>query len=233
LKFIKNVIDFIFPPKCSLCGKLIFGIENEVCNECMSDLPLTYDKPVFPVGEKQDGRKKLYYYCVLAPFYYHGTLREGIIALKFFGRKNTAEFLAKYMADSVAYSPFYKNIDFIVCVPSSKQRKRKRGYNQCFLLSKEIEKILNIKFYPDFIIRKRNANAQSLAKNRNERLKNVKNAFEIINKEAFVDKTVLLVDDVVTTGATLNECARLLKEAGAAKVLCVTAARGKTTISKK
>ena len=96
-----------------------------------------------------------------------------------------------------------------------------------------MEKILNLKFYPDLIIRKRNANAQSLAKNSNERLKNVKNAFEITKSEAFMGKTVLLVDDVVTTGATLNECARLIKDAGAEKVLCVTAARGKTTISKK
>lgn len=228
MNIIRLILSFVFPPRCALCGEINYSKENKICENCLKNLPLTYSKPAFPMGEKQKGRKKIYFYSVISPFYYIDCVRKGILGLKFYGRMETSAFLGAYMADCVKYNAFYKDIDLIVSVPASRQRKNKRGYNQCLLLAKEIAKILNIELHKDLLIRKKNASPQSLAKNKYERKKNVLNAFTVSNSPVVKGKNILLVDDVVTTGATLNECAKVLKQCGANKVLCVTAAKGKS-----
>ncbi len=227
MNIINIILSFIFPPRCALCGKIKYSLINKICEKCLKDLPLTYSKPAFPMGEKHDGRNKVYFYSVISPFYYIDCVRTGILGLKFYGRRETASFLGAYMADSILNNAFYKDIDLILSVPASRQRQNKRGYNQCYLIAKEIAKILNIELHKNILIRKKNASPQSLAKNKNERKRNVLNAFEVLNSQAIEGKNILLVDDVVTTGATLNECAKILKKNGANKVLCVTAAKGK------
>ena len=203
----------------------MFDRENKICSTCLSDLPYTYTKPIFPVGEKRNGRSKGYFYSVLAPFFYVKSVRSGILALKFYGRKKTCEFFGGYMADAVQNCPFYSDIEVVLPVPASKKRTNLRGYNQSQLLAQETVKIIDKPLLNNVLIRQTDSASQSLAKNKTQRVKNVKNAFKVINNEYIVDKTILLVDDVVTTGATLNECSRVLIENGAKKILCITAAR--------
>jgi ComF family protein len=223
--FLGLALSFIYPLKCSLCGELMAYSENLICGECLKSLPITYSKPVFPMGEDTKKNKERFFYCVISPFYYVNNVRLGILSLKFFGRTKTALFLSGYMADAVLHSPFYNECDAIVFVPSSKKRKSKRGYNQSELLATHLAKKINLPILKDTLLRIKDSPPQSKAKNRKERLLNVKGAFEVLDGNNIQNKTILLVDDIVTTGATLNECSKMLKNAGAKRILCLTAAR--------
>lgn len=221
----KKMLLFFYPKRCVLCGALMFNAQNTVCNECYFSLPDTDKTPVFPVGEyfgRQNSSR--YFYSVISPFYYTDCVRKGIIALKFHGRKQTALFFASYMADTIKNNYFYSDVEAIVYVPASNNRLKKRGFNQCLLLAEEISRLTGITLYKDFIIRKKDSPPQSLAKDNRERLKNVKDVFVISDNKMIKNKKILLVDDIITTGATLNECAKALVYAGASQVLCVTAA---------
>lgn len=125
------------------------------------------------------------------------------------------------------YQKNYLNLNFydiIIPVPISKKRFKKRGYNQSFLIAKEIAKNFTIKLEEDVLIKTQNNIAQSTL-NKKEREQNVKNAYKIINMEKIKNKNILLIDDIFTTGATVNECSKILKLGQAKKVDILTIAK--------
>ena len=116
------------------------------------------------------------------------------------------------------------SIDMVSCIPLSRKRMHDRGYNQAELLAKEISKKVGVEYLPT-LKKIRHNTAQSTIKDSKQRAANVIGAYRVVDAEKVKGKYILLVDDVVTTGSTVSECARILKKSGAKAVYCVTLAR--------
>lgn len=219
------IVTFLFPKECILCGKLLeFNSDRNICGWCEDNLSLTDFKPVLPVGEIHTRLVSRHFHVLSSPFNYESSARNGIIGLKFNGRRECAGFFAKSMADLIKNNEIYKNFDYIIPVPVSKRKKQTRGYNQCELIGEKMAEILGKPLMVGNLVRVKETKTQSLLSDKRQRIDNVKGVFELRDKETVKGKTILLVDDVYTTGATINECAKVLKGASAKKVLCVTAA---------
>ena len=119
---------------------------------------------------------------------------------------------------------FLKKYDIIIPVPISKKRKKERGYNQSALLAREIAKQLNIGYNDTSLIKIKNITPQSSLK-KEDRIKNVQNVYSVINNEKIKNKSILLIDDIYTTGSTVNECSKKLIEYGANRIGILTIAK--------
>jgi ComF family protein len=214
LIILNKILDLLYPPVCGICGK---GKNTYLCKKCEIKLKR---EAVFGIDEYQDKYFDKHYYI----FRYDSFIRKIILDYKF----NEKPFLYKSFINFFnKYQKKYLQIDFydiIVPVPISKKRLKQRGYNQSYLIAKEISEILNIKIEKDILVKKEN-NIQQSTLNKEEREKNVQDVYEIKNKESIKDKKILLIDDIFTTGATVNECSKLLKSAGAEKIDIFTIAK--------
>lgn len=209
-----SILDLVFPRKCIFCGKVIK--RNDICNECREKLPYTKGDEIT--------QKLPYVSACVSPLFYENEVREAFLRYKFSNEQAYAAKFGRFMADCVKNNLDYEGIDVISCVPLSKKRFRKRGYNQSRLLAKEISERLGIP--EEELLRKIKDNpAQSKTKSSKERLINVAGVYSMQKGADVERKTVLLVDDIVTTGATIAECARILRRAGAERVFAVTYAR--------
>lgn len=216
MKMPEWILDWLFPPKCVFCRKLMD--KTDICRECAAKLPYTRGDSV---SQKFPHIKK----CV-TPLFYEDTVREAILRYKFWGMAVYAHRFGLIMSDCVENNLDCGDIDVISWVPLSKKRLRKRGYNQAQLLAEVISEKLDIPCAPTLEKTVDNP-PQSGTKSAVERAKNVRGVYKVIDPERIKDKAVLLVDDVVTTGSTLSECAHILKNSGALYVYCATVARHK------
>lgn len=216
MKAIDIIADFFFPPRCVFCQKILK--RSDICDECAASLPHTKGDSIvqkFPFVAK----------CV-APLYYEGKVREAIIRFKFNGREYYADRFSHIMAECVENNLDCGDISVVSWVPLTRRRKRKRGYNQAQLLAEGIAKRLELPYGP-CLVKIRNNSAQSKTASAAERSRNVVGVYAVKEPSEIEGKNILLVDDVVTTGSTLSECARMLRKAGANKVYCVALARHK------
>ena len=186
-------------PFCDRCGLPI--PENIICPDC-KNLPLTID-----------GIRSVYHH--------EGLAREAVHSLKYKNMKTLANPLAALMANYLADNPF--EIDTLVAAPMHAKRLRTRGYNQPELLARELSHLTGLYFAKDSLIRTKYTTSQ-VSLTADDRRNNVDGAFECKDR-FFQDKKVLLIDDVCTTGATLNACAIALKKGGAASVWGLTLSR--------
>ena len=214
-----------FTKHCPYCNKVI-GKENIVCEECGESLPrIKQEKCKYCGAEKircDCKHHKMGYDGISAPFYYEKSIRESIRLLKFNGKDFISKRLSDDMAESVRID--FKDIyfDMIYYVPFSKGSKLTRKYNPSELLAKHLSKNLKIPLRPVLIKLYENENQRNL--NMTERIGNVFGVFDVLDNADVKDKTILLVDDVKTTGATLSNCAWILKICGAKNVYCATVA---------
>ena len=214
-----------FTKHCPYCNKVI-GKENIVCEECGESLPrIKQEKCKYCGAEKircDCKHHKMGYDGISAPFYYEKSIRESIRLLKFNGKDFISKRLSDDMAESVKSD--FKDIDFdMICyVPFSNGSKLTRKYNPSELLAKHLSKNLKIPLRPVLIKLYENENQRNL--NMTERIGNVFGVFDVLDNADVKDKTILLVDDVKTTGATLSNCAWILKIRGAKNVYCATVA---------
>ena len=207
---VKNLLlDLLFPPKCAFCGE--HGVHG-VCAECEKSLPWC----ATPLHERTGIGT-----CV-APLRYEGAVRESLLRFKFRGGRGNAEGYGKILSQCVA-EHFGGEFDLVTFVPVSEKRRRERGYDQTLLLAREMCRAWDAA--PVTILRKtRHTPAQSTLKTPEERRANVLGVYEAVNTDKITDARILLIDDILTTGATLRECVRVLKETGARSVLCATLA---------
>lgn len=225
-----SVLEYIsyalFPRRCALCGKVV-APDMPVCGSCESDLEYVKGS-LCP----HCGREKKYCSCSFhrrffeaqtAPFYYSGAAKRSIHALKFNGRTQNADGLARFMAQSVKENFAGVKFDFVCCVPLSEASYKKRGYNQSALLAKRIAKELGVPFEEKLLSRPFQGKEQKTLGGV-ERFGGVIGAFDCAENKIIDNAAVLLCDDIATTGATLNECAKLLLLRGVDKVCCVSAA---------
>ena len=202
----------LYPPKCPFCGQLLGEGETLICSTCRRDLPYAT-----PAGGRTRGR---FFNICVSPLYYTGKAREALLRFKFGSRMGSAAAFAGLMARRVEEELTGK-YDLLTWVPVSFLRLRKRGYSQSRLLAEECARLLGAETAP--LLRKRRYRPpQSRKTGEAARAANVSGAFSAVHPERFAGKRVLLIDDVVTTGATLSECARVLLTAGAEEVVCAT-----------
>lgn len=223
---IKNtVMNTVLPRKCPLCGKMIAANEH-ICGSC-SDTLVMVRTPICRVCGREMFQcvcdyGDVYYDRCVSPFVYTRSAREGVKRLKYKNSTETAEFFGRRMAITVKQEYKRFNIDVVTCVPSHLSDMQERGYNHAALIGRSVAKSLGLRYSPNVLTKPR-ANKKQHTLNRNDRKLNVEGAFKVSRPDVVIGATVLLCDDVSTTGCTLSECAKALKEAGAKRVLCVTA----------
>ena len=157
-------------------------------------------------------------------FKYEGIIKEKIKAYKFRDQSYLYKFFAGIINYNIKINNYIQKYDYIIPIPLHKYRYNKRGYNQIYLILKELNKKQHIKILNEVLIKKKNIKPQS-SLNKIDRANNIKNAYEIKNIKKIQNKKILLFDDIFTTGNTTNECSRILKENGAIKVGVLTIAK--------
>ena len=150
-------------------------------------------------------------------FQYEGEIRKNILDLKFNEKNYKYEAFVKILKNHKKMCSKIKKYDIIIPVPISKKRQKSRGYNQSALFAKEISKILSVKYDENILIKVKDNIAQSQL-SKEDRIINIKNVYHIKNKEKIIDKKILILDDIYTTGSTVNECSRILKDNSAKNV---------------
>ena len=221
-----RIVDFLFPQWCVGCGK-----EGAfICHSCRRSLPRVMP-PLCPRCGKPQPSGTLCPTCVSwqakidgirSPFRFDGVMRQAIHQLKYRNLRALAEPLAKLLNDYLATYPIPGEV--LVPVPLHQKRLRERGYNQSSLLAKELGKLTNLPVVGDCLIRQRHAPPQARSSTVEERRSNVAGAF-VCRNHRLQDKQVLLIDDVSTSGATLDACAAALKAADATSVWGLVLAR--------
>ena len=208
------LLDWIFPPRCTFCHAMVENGTITVCDACREKLPMTRSGGV---------QKKDYVKLCAAPFYYEDDVRESLLRFKFKGMRGYAKVYAPYVADSIREA-IPDEWDVISWVPVSRKRLRERGYDQAELLCRAVAKELGQK-PTGLLIKQRHTKAQSSTGSAEKRRANISGAYRVRDKVDVADKRILLLDDIITTGATMSECAKTLGFAGAACVYCATVAR--------
>lgn len=211
------ILDILFPPRCVFCQQILNSGKYGICSECQSKLP-------WITGREAEQKLEFISLCV-SPLWYRGDVRESIHRYKFYDRNGYAETFGSLTAQCVT-DHLSGEYDLISWVPLSAKRLKKRGYDQAMLLAKVTAIKLN-QTAVETLRKIRNTDAQSGIKDDSARRANVLGAYEIVDPEFVAGKRILLVDDVVTTGATLSECARVLRTHGAKDVFCVSLARAR------
>jgi len=209
------LLDLLFPPKCILCHKLLKNSQEELCQTCAMEV-LRQNSHYL--------RGKHFSKCV-APLAYEGNVRDSLQRYKFGGREFYAKTYGAWLAACIRRE-LEGDFDMISYVPISRRRRRKREYDQSELLAKRVGEILHIPVVKCLKKIKDNP-AQSGITDYLERKKNVAGVYMTVEAEVFADKRILLVDDIATTGATLEECSKMLVKAGAKHVVCATLAMTK------
>ncbi len=230
IKVFENIKWLFFTKRCRYCNVLI-DKDQELCDNCRDNLPIIKGEKCFLCGVEKSRcvcrKKKSEYDAVTAPFYYEGGVQNSIKLLKFNNKMFMASILAQDMAETVRNDYKDINFDFICNVPFNISQKLTRNYNQSELLAEALSNELGIP-YKRTLVKLYNTETQHNMGTK-YRKGNVFGVYDVNERVSVRDKTILLVDDVKTSGATLDECAAILKIRGARSVYCVTA----TIASKK
>lgn len=195
--------DLLYPPKCMLCGRLLRDSEAVLCGRCGHELPEWDDAP----------RRVPGYERCAAAFVYEEPIRGSILRFKFHGMQTYAVQFARWMAVRVR-GELRTSFDFVTWTPCSRRRRWSRGFDQAELLAKALARELDLEARPT-LEKFRHRPPQSKTKTAAKRRANVQGAYRLLPGADVRARTVLVVDDILTTGATLGECGRILRQAGA------------------
>ncbi len=221
---LNEMLRLIFPPRCIFCKSLLsVGTTIEICSGCHTKIPFIHGNIVETAGEKL---YKSHCDGIICACEYSGIIKEGLIKYKFFDKASYYRAFAKLLSNRIKNMTRNTKFDIIISVPLHKERERIRGYNQALLISKFVSRELGVAENSRVLRRIRNTQSQSLL-NKEERHVNIRDAFSVSGACEISGKTILLIDDVLTTGSTVNECSRVLKEAGAKAVIAAVVASGK------
>ena len=223
----KEIIRHIFfPNRCDFCGTVI-NYDVDVCMSCLQNLPVinlsqrcklcTIERTFCTCKKRRHSFEE-----AAAPFYYDEVIKDGIIRFKSNQIPDAAKSFAKYMrmAVNICYNDI--RFDIITSVPIGARSLKTRGFNQSELLARELSLNLNIRY--EELLKKEVIIKEQKYNSARQRKANVFGVFEIIDDALLKDKTILLCDDVITTGSTLDECAFMLRAYGAKAVYCICAA---------
>lgn len=202
-----RLLSLFFPSRCLICGKVVRADEL-FCPACRERLPAKPRQRIFTLPRE---------FSVSAPLPYAGGFRRTLHALKFDGQKGRGEAIGRLMASVFEAAP---EAQLVAWVPMTPQKELERGYNQSKVLAKAVARALKLPALP--VLKKVRETATQHELSREERIHNVKAAYRADPRAN--GKTILLVDDIVTTGSTICECAKALYDAGANEVIGLCAA---------
>ncbi len=216
MQFLKDIFYLFYPNLCVNCTKMLLQREQYLCISCVNDLPLIDDNEHVNVTLKSVFYGKVPVKNVRSFLYYqkHGITQKIIHQLKYKNQPEIGSYIGKWFGNDLKESEIFKSVDYIVPVPLHAKKLKKRRYNQVTEFGRSLSEVLNIEYKPNILLRTSIAKTQTL-KQRFERFFNSKTKFKLTDKEIFKNKHILLIDDVITTGATLEACCNeLLKAKG-------------------
>lgn len=214
MKLWSVLLDLLYPPRCTFCHCFVKSSAVAICDNCRKNLPYTTN----------GGRQKADFVTVcVSPLYYEDDVRESLLRYKFHGATGYAKAYAPLVADCIR-EHLDQEYDLITWVPLSRKRLHRRGYDQARLLAEAVATELDT-MAVGTLKKIRNTAAQSQTGSAEKRRANISGAYRVMNPALVADKRILLIDDIVTTGSTLSECARTLGLAGAERVICAAVAR--------
>ena len=208
---INMLLNFLFPPVCGICGKLH---EEWICEKCLESLKINI------IYQKVYNK----YYDEIIYLFKYKDIRNLILKYKFNNQAFLSNTFSKIILKNKNLCRNLKFYDIIIPVPMHKIKKQKRGYNQTELITKKIAKTLELQEDSKVLLKIKNTRTQSKL-NEKQRYENIKNVFYIKDNEKIKNKNIILFDDIITTGATINECAKILKENGASKIIVLALAK--------
>ena len=214
---LSEIINIIYPTVCLICKR---PTKEELCKKCKMFLnrQLVSGIEDYSKDNEKNFKELMYLYI------YDNIIRKLILQYKFQDKSYLYKIFSKKIKNNEKICLFLKKYDIIIPVPISKKRMKQRGYNQSALFAKEISKQFNMEYCDKCLLKDKHTVPQS-SLNKEERIKNIENVYSIKNKEKILNKEVLLIDDIYTTGNTVNECSRILKTAGANNIGILTIAK--------
>lgn len=218
----KNIINLFFPPVCSGCHSFLISNENVICTQCRHNIPLTnhHLNPENEAFKKFYGRIPVEYTSALLYFHKKGIVQELIHNLKYKGQEQIGTVLGEWYAEDLKNSTIIKSVDEIIPVPLHKRKLRERGYNQVTNFGLSLSNGLQIAYNPNLLVRNIYSKTQS-KKNLLNRSDGIDTIFDVSFTEKDHNKHFLLIDDVMTTGSTLEACSHALLKIPGAKISIV------------
>ena len=221
--FYNNILDFIFPPVCGVCGKLC---QDYLCRKCQKVLE---NQSKFIIDENQDFNQNFNKHLYI--FKYEGIIRKLLLDYKFNEKSYLHISFVKFLLKNEKFFQILKSYDTIIPVPISSKRKGQRGYNQSELIGNQLVKMLKqkdknskLEVLTDCLLKPKDVIEQSKL-NKEERQKNIQGVYILKNKEKLANRKLLLIDDIYTTGSTVNECCKVLKQANPKEIDVFTIAK--------
>jgi len=219
MAFLKDIFNIFFPEVCLCCHDYLSNNEATVCITCRHDLPLTS----FSI-EKNNLVEKSFYGRIpikdattLFYFLKKGKVQQLIHELKYNKQQQVGTFIGNWLGEEMAESNRFKNINYIIPVPLHRKKLKTRGYNQVTTFGESLAKKLNIEYKDDILVKISSTKTQT-KKLRLDRWKNVQELFVVQNKFNLENKHILLIDDIITTGSTLEACCKAFTKIDGLKI---------------
>ncbi len=225
MKPVKDIFELFFPKLCMYCEEQLHANEEHICLRCRFELPLTNfsNQKGNDLEKTFHGRVHIDFATSLCMYQRKGITQHLIHQLKYKGKEELGTFFGSWLATELQASERCPQFDFIVPVPLHEKKLKARGYNQVTKFGQKISKTLEVPYNSSVLLRKLDSQTQT-SKLRIERFKDLKEKFFIDTPIIFENKHILLVDDVVTTGATLEACVIKLQKIKGIKVSLATIA---------
>ena len=224
-RFLNHLINLFYPQVCAACGNLLMRNEENVCLSCRYLLPKTkYEKNADnPLAQMFYGQVD--FHAVTAEFFFSktGKVQHLLHQLKYEGNQDAGFFLGQQLGESIKEAALFQEIDYIIPIPLHPKKEHLRGYNQSYVIAQGVENMTEIPIIKDCLYRKIFTSTQT-KKSREERWDNVKDIFDVKNGERLKGQHILLIDDVLTTGATLKAAGTTLSKIENIKISVATAA---------
>lgn len=232
---IKLILYSLLPNRCAYCGRVIPSNVLQ-CTDCEKNLPRVTEEICRKCGRGTEfcscKGAEMYFESLVAPFYFEGNVRKGMHAFKFRKSPDNAKAYSIEMAEAVKNRLSDVSFDFITEVPMTGKSIKKRGYNQCALLAENISGLIGVEYKPNLLAKLYETDIQH-GLSYHLRKGNLTGVFDVPEPILIKDKTVLICDDISTSGETFNECAKMLWLHGAKEIYCVAAALTKSKKKKK
>ena len=225
MRLLKDLFYIFYPKLCAVCEQKLVENETTICTLCRHDLPLTnfQDFKQNKISENFYGRFLTENVFSLFFFRKKGITKKIIHDLKYKGKEEIGVFFGNWLGEILSENKGFKEVDYIIPVPLHPKKLKERGYNQVTKFGETLSKQLNTPFLENYLIRISSTKTQTF-KARFERFNNIETKFLLKNPEFFNHKHILLIDDVITTGATLEACAKEFLKSKDCKISILTMA---------
>lgn len=210
LKIQEKISNLLYPPICGICEKIS---KDALCPKCNLELKKQAEVNILQKEEIEENiKKEKYFEELMYIFKYEGQVRKLILDYKFNEKSYLYKTFVNFLLKNEKIFENIKKYDKIIPVPISKKRNKERGYNQSMLIAEEIANKTNLELVNNCLIKTKNIIEQSKL-NKEDRQQNIQGVYSLQNERLITNKKILLVDDIYTTGSTVNECCKILQQA--------------------